>query len=90
MPPSPQSYGDQPTAAVSDGSQSYRRYSDMTVPSQTGSPLHDPQHHPPSAHPRASAAPADANALLHATDADPESMYHGREGKRCFSGFQDG
>ncbi|PNY23760.1 37S ribosomal protein MRP2, mitochondrial [Tolypocladium capitatum] len=55
----------------------------LTWKQQTSAAVHHPKHdsHAPSA--RRSPAAADADALLHPPDADPEPLHHGRPGPRC-------
>lgn len=56
---------------------------------QTSSPIHHPQHNPPSPSPRRSPAPIDADALLHPTNTDPKQMHYGWSGPWCAERFQD-
>jgi len=56
---------------------------------QTSPPILHPQPDAARAHEGRGAAAADADALLHAADADPESVYTRRQGEGCAEGLQD-
>ena len=58
--------------------------------SQTSAPVHHPQHIAAEADAHVGAAPAGADALLHAADADQEPVCDGRPGARRAAGVQDG
>jgi hypothetical protein len=47
---------------------------------QTSPPIHNKKHLPPTANKSTGATAIEPDALLHATDADKEQMYNGREG----------
>lgn len=55
--------------------------------SQTGAPLHNPQHYPPSTCPRTSPTPTLPDARLYPVNADQEQMCGWWNSKECFPGF---
>jgi hypothetical protein len=56
---------------------------------QASSPIYHPQHNPARADEGRGAAAANPNALLHATNTDPEPVYHGWKKSRCPCRLQD-
>lgn len=57
---------------------------------QASSPISCSKHHPPADSSKQSATSAVSYALLHARNADPQSMHHGRCGQGCIQGRQNG